>query len=230
MQNKLFQDGALVKGWVKRRLFSGHKFLESIENLGVYFTAEEKALPQIDVIITKAYDAGLNSKLVSNLLEKSAKKQFSDNFIWRFLNKNWGLDLQIPLLLGHWTDKAIKRNTITTVGKQICAQQVGGTTTAPVTAIALGVGTPSTTALGSESTTNGSARGAATVTNQTTTLTGDTERWAKTFSLSGAFTFTEEGLFDNNTSGGNMLASQSFSAVDVSSGDAFAITHNVKFA
>jgi hypothetical protein len=121
-------------------------------------------------------------------------------------------------------------NTITSVGKKICADQVGGTTTTPVTAIAIGIGTPSATALGSEITTNGGQRGAATVTNTTTTTTGDTEQWAKTFTFTGSFAITEEGLFDNNTSGGKMLASQSFSAVNVISGDTYTVTHKVKFS
>lgn len=159
-----------------------------------------------------------------------AKPMFAENFIWHLFHKLFSVDWQIPFLFGNWTTKAIRHNTVTSVGKQIAAQQVGGTTVAPVTAIAIGIGTASSTALGSESTTNGASRGAATVTNQTTTTTGDTERWVKTFTLSGGFAFTEEGLFDNNTSGGNMLASQSFSAVTVVSGDTFAITHNVKFA
>lgn len=158
------------------------------------------------------------------------KPMFKENALWKFFKKHLDVDLQIPLLFGYWTEGIIKRNTVTSVGKQIAAQQTGGTTTAPVTAIAIGVGTPSATALGSESTTNGGSRGAATVTNQTTTTTGDTERWAKTFTFTGTLALTEEGLFDNNTSGGNMLASQTFSAVNVVNTDTLAITHNVKFA
>ena len=166
------------------------------------------------------------------LLDKygNAKPMFQENFLWRLFKKYFSLDLQIPFLFGNWTTSVIKRNTVTTIGKQISAQQVGGTTSAPVTAIALGVGTPSATALGSESTTNGGSRGAATVSNQTTTLTGDTERWVKTFTFSGVLVLIEEGLFDNNTSGGNMLASQTFSAVTTANTDTLQITHNVKYA
>ncbi len=158
------------------------------------------------------------------------KPMFKENFLWRFFKNIFNLDLQIPFLFGNWTTSLIKRNTITSVGKKITADQLGGTTTAPVTAIALGVGTPSATALGSESTTNGGARGAATVTNQTTTTTGDTEQWYKVFTFTGSLVLTEEGLFDNNTSGGNMLASQSFSAVNVVNTDTFTITHKIKMA
>jgi hypothetical protein len=123
-----------------------------------------------------------------------------------------------------------KHNTITTVGKSISAKQVNGVTTAPVTAIALGVGTPSATALGSESTTAGGTRGAATCTNETTTLSGDTARWVKVFTFTGALVLTEAGLFDNNTSGGNMLASQTFSSITTADADTLTITWNVKYA
>lgn len=158
------------------------------------------------------------------------KKLFHANFLWKIFKKKFNLDLQIPLIFGLWSTRSLRFNTITSVGKQISAQQVGGTTSAPVTAIAIGVGTPSATALGSESTTNGGSRGAATVSNQTTTTTGDTERWVKTFTFSGSLALTEEGLFDNNTSGGNMLASQTFSAVNVVNTDTLQVTHNVKYA
>lgn len=160
----------------------------------------------------------------------NAKKLFHANFIWKFFKKHFQLDLQIPVFFGVWSNRSLRFNTITTVGKKASADQIGGTTTSPVTAIALGVGTPSATALGSESTTNGGSRGAATVSNQTTTLTGDTERWVKTFTFSGALALTEEGLFDNNASGGIMLASQTFSAVNVVNTDTLQITHNVKYA
>ncbi len=159
-----------------------------------------------------------------------AKKLFHVNGVWKFIKKHLNIDLQIPFFTGIWSTKALKFNTITSVGKQIAAQQVGGTTTAPVTAIAIGIGTPSATALGSEIASGGGSRGAATVSNQTTTTTGDTERWVKTFTFTSSFAITEEGLFDNNTSGGNMLASQSFSAVNVVNTDTLQVTHNVKFA
>lgn len=167
-----------------------------------------------------------------SLFDKDGKRKkiFHANFLWKLAKKFFNKDFQIPYLFGMWSYNSLKFNTITNVGKQIAAQQTGGTTTAPVTAIAIGIGTPSATALGSEITTGGGARGAATVTNQTTTTTGDTERWVKTFTFTSGFAVTEEGLFDNNTSGGNMLASQSFSAINVVNTDTLQITHNVVFA
>lgn len=206
--NKHFTSTAKVTGWVERRLFDTARY-------------------QLVVSFIKR---GASKEAIEDALNWAAKPMFAENFLWNWINKLTGVDLRIPFLTGIWTKQAIRKNTVTTVGKQISAQQVGGTTTAPVTAIAIGVGTPSATALGSESTTLGGSRGAATVTNQTTTLTGDTERWVKTFTFTGTLVLIEEGLFDNNTSGGNMLASQTFAAVNVVNTDTLQITHNVKYA
>ena len=124
-------------------------------------------------------------------------------------------------------------NTITTVGKQLLAKlmavDVGET---GIDYIAVGVGTPSATALGSESTTNGGTRrGGANVTgsNETTTLTGDTAQFLTTFTFTGALVLTEAGLF--NGSGANtMLASQSFAALNVADTDTLQITWKIKVA
>lgn len=125
------------------------------------------------------------------------------------------------------------QNTITTLGKAAIAglmlADVGGTA---FDYIAIGVGTPSDTALGSESTTNGGARrGAANVTGTqvTTTLTNDTAQWVTTFTFTGALAITEEGIF-NAASTGTMLASQTFSAINVADTDTMTITHKVKVA
>lgn len=167
-----------------------------------------------------------------SLFDKNGKqkKLFQVNKLWKFLNKKYQIDLVIPFITGNWSFNSLKLNTITTKGKEITAKQLGGTTTVPVTAIAIGIGTGGTTTLNSEITTNGGARGAATVTNTTTDTSGDTEQWVKTFTFSGTFAITEEGLFDNNTSGGNMLAYQSFSAINVVDTDTLQITHKVKIA
>lgn len=170
------------------------------------------------------------------LLDKNGKVKpmFKWNFIGKFLNKVFHKDIRIQFITGVWTTKPVIDNLVTTAGKGIIAGQVNGVTTAPVTAIAIGVGTTAAaagdTALESESTTNGAGRGAATCSRQTTTTTNDTSRWVKTFTFTGSFAITEEGLFDNNTSGGNMLARQVFSAVNVVDGDTLQITHNIKYA
>lgn len=208
MANKTFKSVTKVEGWTERRLFDGPKFQ----------------------VLKKAIQLGLPESDLAMLESWAIKPMFRQNLIWKLLKRIFGVDLKLPFITGYWTKAPIITNTITSVGKKACADQIGGTTTSPMTAIAIGVGTPSATALGSESTTNGGGRGAATVSNQTTTTTGDTERWVKTFTFTGSLALTEEGIFDNNTSGGVMLASQTFSAVNVVNTDTLQITHNVKFA
>lgn len=160
------------------------------------------------------------------------KAQFQDNFIWRLINKFFQKDLQIPFVTGYWTLEPVRMNLVTTKGKEIIMKQLNGVTTAPVTAIAIGTNNTAAaagnTALGAETTTSGGGRGAATCTNQTTTTSGDTARWVKTFTISGTLAIVEEGLFDNNTSGGNMLARQVFSTVNLVNGDSYQITHNIQ--
>lgn len=179
-------------------------------------------------------NVGLVGTVERRLFDKdgNAKKMFADNFIWRFLKKVFNVDIQIPFLTGFWTYNAIRHNLVTTVGKAAVADQTGGTTTSPMTALAIGIGTTAAaaadTTLESEITTNGGERGAAAVTNVTTTTADDTERWIKTWTFTGSFAVTEEGVLDNNTSGGVLLARQVFAAVNVVSGDSLQVTHSVQ--
>lgn len=200
-----------IKGTVERRLFDSEK-LEQVK---------------------KYLEAGLlTEKQKEALFDWAAKPQFADNWLWKLINKALHLDLKIPFITGFWTNKAVKANLITTVGKKAVAGQLGGTTTAPMTCVAIGIGTTAAnaadTTLESEIVADGGERGAATVSNQTTTSTGDTERWIKTFTFTGSRAVTEEGILDNNTAGGVLLAHQVFSAVNVVSGDSLQITHNVQ--
>jgi hypothetical protein len=87
-------------------------------------------------------------------------------------------------------------------------------------------GTPATaSALSAEITTLGGARGAATATQVTTTVTNDTTQLVKTWTFTGTLAITEECIIDNATSGGNMMAYQSFSAINVVSTDQLTVTH-----
>jgi len=205
-----------------------------INKTGINGIVERRLFDSVKLAQVKKYlEAGfLDNKQKEDLFNWAAKPQFADNWLWKLINKTWHIDLQIPFITGNWTLKAIKANLVTTVGKQAVAQQLGGTTTSPMTAIAIGTGTGAAaagdTTLGTEITTAGGERGAATVSNQTTTTTGDTERWIKTFTFTNTFAVTEEGILDNNTSGGVLLARQVFSAVNVVSGDSLQITHNIQ--
>lgn len=204
------EDGSIARGKTERALLDTEKYLAAL----------------------RAFSEGRIEE-AKELLDAARKPMFKWNFIGKFINKHFGKDLQWAFLTGMWTLNPIVDNLVTTRGKRVIAEQLNGVTTAPVTAIALGTGTTAAaagdTALQTEITTNGGQRGAATTSNQTTSTTGDTARWVKTFSFTGSFAVTEEGLFDNNSSGGNMLARQVFSAVNVVNGDSLQITHNVQF-
>lgn len=222
-----------VKGWTERRLFDTPKFFTLLEEAGVKLPIQVK----YDNSFVAAFEIAqktLSKEVLDGILDKAAKPMFAGNFLWSLLKRFFNIDLAIAGLTGVWTIKAIKTNLVTTVGKGIIAGQVNGVTTAPVTAIAIGVGTTAAnaadTTLESESTTNGGARGAATCTRQTTTTTNDTSRWVKTFTFTGSLAVTEEGLLDNNTSGGNLLARQVFAAVNVVDTDTLQITHNIKYS
>jgi hypothetical protein len=168
------------------------------------------------------------------LYDKNGKVKniFQENSLWKLLKDALNVDIRIPFVTGLWVNKSVSHNLVTTKGKEIIAKQLNGVTTAPVTAIAIGTGTTSpvagNTALETESTTNGGARGAATASNATVTTTGDTAQWVKTFTFTGSIAVTEEGLLDNNTSGGNMLARNTFAAINVVNGDSLQITHKIQ--
>ncbi len=228
--NKIVKSSSKMQGWTEMRHIDTTQFLDALRARGVRLNHVKIGPSTLTNAYIKGLKHGLTKSHLNFLLDSAAKPLFKTNFIWKFLKEHFELDLRIPLLLGYWTLAPLKMNTVTDVGKSISAGQVGGVTTAPVTAIAIGVGTPSTTALGSESTTNGGSRGAATTSRVTTTVTNDTAQWVKTFTFTGSLALTEEGLFDNNTSGGNMLASQSFSAVNVVNTDTLQVTHKVKYA
>ena len=122
-------------------------------------------------------------------------------------------------------DKTIY-NTVTAVGKNQMALLAYGSGTA-FTAIAIGVGSPSTTALGSESSTNGGTRRSGANVTETIPVSG-TAQWVTTFTFTGALAITEEGIFNSASTGaGTMLASQSFSAINVIATDTLQITHQV---
>ena len=96
--------------------------------------------------------------------------------------------------------------------------------------IALGTGSGQAvtdTTLASEITTNGGERTAGTGTRTTTTITNDTAQLVVQWTFTGSLAITEAGMFNAN-SGGDMLAYQDFSAVNVVSGDTLTITWKIK--
>lgn len=236
MQTSL-KTSAILRGKTVKRLFNAKGFLNDLESRGYVFSQEinedkEVGYYDLDLILKEAIDYNLlPQEQVFKILDFYAKKLFKVNFIWKAFKKAFGIDLKIPFLTGYYTVKPLEANLITTKGKELAVDQLSGLTTAPVTAIAIGTGTTAAaagdTALETEITTGGGARGAASINNVTTTTTNDTARYTKTFNFTSTFAVTEEGLLDNNTSGGNLLAHQVFSAINVANGDSLQVTHDI---
>lgn len=184
--------------------------------------------------LTLANKGKLAGKTEFVLLDKdgNVKKLFQWNLVGIWFKKLFDLDIVSPFT-GKYVSKMVLPNKIVNGGAKRFADLVGGTNTpVAMTALAIGTGTTAAagtdTALQTEITTNGGGRGAATISNTTTSITGDTEQFQKTWTFTGSFAVTEEGILDNNTSGGTLLAHNVFSAVNVSSGDSLQVTHKVQ--
>lgn len=128
-------------------------------------------------------------------------------------------------------------NAMMTRGMQEVCELIMSDTTSTGTAfdyIAVGTGTTAATttqtALITEITENGLAiaDGTVTGTNITTTLAYDTCNMVASFSAGSSYAVTESGVF--NADGGQMLCRQTFSAINVTTGDTLTITWKVKLA
>jgi len=123
-------------------------------------------------------------------------------------------------------------NLVVNVGKAQVAGLINGIVTTPFKYIAIGVGSasspgtctapsPADTALGHEV-----ARVQAMVGRTTTNTTNDTATWSATFSFTSSYSICEAGIFDAS-SGGNMLARQTFPVVNVMPGDTLTVNWKV---
>lgn len=214
----------------ERRLFNTAVLKELLEkkfSINLSATVDKNGVIYFDVLCQMAFEKGVTKEGFKECFELSTKKMFANNFLWKLLKKKFDVDLKIPFITGIWTKGAIADNLVVNTGHAGYAGQIGGVTTTPFTALAYGTGTnaagASDTALQTEV-----ARGAATVTRVTTSTTNDTCQWVKTFTAGGTQAITEEGIFDNNTSGGNLLARQVFSAVNMVLNDTIQFTHKIQ--
>lgn len=158
------------------------------------------------------------------------KPLWNENKLGRFLRRICGIDSSGIGLAGRWGLTLSNSNTITDVGHAAGNGRISNQGSySPFVNLAIGTGTQgaptSATALATEITTSGGARGSASATQVTTAITNDTTQLVKTWTFSASFAITEEGIFDNASSGGTMLAYQSFSAINVISTDQLTITH-----
>jgi hypothetical protein len=134
--------------------------------------------------------------------------------------------------LGYWAASKRVRNGIPTVGKALIAGRLNASG-APAAADYIAVGTGTTafaagdTTLQTETAASGLTRAQGTVSLVTTTTTNDTAQVTKTFTVSGTVAVTESGLF-NASSSGTLAARQTFTAINVVSGDSLAITWKVQ--
>lgn len=218
-------------GVVLRRTYSASKLKLELEQLcgvnldGCYKNAQ--GLIDFNVLCEMGMKL-VGRERFAEILERSVKKQFADNMIWRFLKKHFNLDVAIPGITGYYSKAALKANLIVNTGHKMYADRIGGTNgQGAATAMAYGTGT-NAAAAGDTSLQTEVARAAATITNQTTSTTGDTERWVYTFTAAGTQTVTEEGLLDNNTSGGTLLARNVFSGIPMLANDTIQFTHNIQ--
>ena len=162
------------------------------------------------------------------------KKLWNENCLGKFIRMNFGLDLKGVFFLGHWDTKMQFHNLIPTVGKAGMASRCNGAgAEAAFTYLAVGTGTVAAaagdTTLGTETTTSGLARAAATCTRVTTTVADDTAQLDKTWSVTGSVAVTEAGAL-NAGAAGTLLGRQVFSAVNVANGDSLQVTYKFKFS
>lgn len=140
---------------------------------------------------------------------------------------------KIPFIFGYFAPEMRIANLIVNVGAAAVAAQISGAATFPVFQyIGVGVGTASAaaadTALGSEILDSGLSRGTATISRVTTDVTNDTAQGVLSFSVTGTKAVTESGFFNHiGTATGTMLARQTFSAINVVSGDTLQITWKI---
>lgn len=146
----------------------------------------------------------------------------------------------IEWALGHWSSKKHNRNLVPTAGKAAVASRINGSGAEAVfDKIGWGTGTTSPaagdTALQTEVTTSGGAASgvhvvsSATVSRVTTTVTNDTAQFVGTVTAAGTIAITESGIF-NAATNGTMLARQTFTAINVVSGDSIQFTWKVAAA
>ncbi len=157
------------------------------------------------------------------------KPLWNENTIARFFREDLGIILpRIPLLFGYWGLTLNIHNLVVNAGMAGVASRINGAGgEAAFTYIAIGTGTvapaATDTTLGTEITTGGGTRAAATASRVTTDVTNDTAQLVLTFNFTASFAVTESGAL-NAAAAGVLLARQTFSAINVANGDSLQVT------
>lgn len=157
-----------------------------------------------------------------------------------WINTSFGKTVSYTGILGFWATEKNSRNLVVTIGKESAARLLSGVGgIAVMQSVGQGTGVSAAaagdTTLGTEVKADGTAAAgvhaiaAATTSVVTTTTTNDTAQFVGTVSETATIAVTESGIF-NATTNGNMLARQTFTAVNVVSGDSLQFTWKIKFA
>lgn len=159
------------------------------------------------------------------------KKLFKWNTLGKWLSKIGICIPKIPVLFGNYVSRMCVSNLITNAGMAGAAARLGSNATEAIfNYIAIGTSATaasvSDTTLGAEITTNGGQRAAGTVSRVTTDVANDTHQVVLTYTFTGSFAIVEAGLL-NASSGGVLLARQTFASINVVSGDTLQITWKI---
>ena len=171
----------------------------------------------------------VNTEIVLRDARGNIKQLWNETRLGKFLRKRFDFTNRIPYLTGFYASSLLTHNLITNVGHAGANGRMSNQGSYnPFIYLAIGTGTNAAsatdTALQTEITTNGGARASATASQVTTSVTNDTTQLVHTWTFTGSFAVTEEGILDA-ASTGNLLARQVFSAVNVVSGDSLQDTH-----
>lgn len=156
---------------------------------------------------------------------------------------NWTvLGYLMQPFLGYWAEQKDGRNGVTDAGRAAVASRINGSgAAAAFTSIGQGTGATAFNAADTALQTGVTAAGAAdsgvhalatasvTVSRVTTTVTNDTAQLVGTISEAATIAVTESGVFNADTSG-TLLCRQTFTAVNVVSGDSLQFTWKIKAA
>jgi len=142
--------------------------------------------------------------------------------------------LRINGITGNWVTEMHVSNGVPTVGKALVAGRINGSGTPAAAAwIGIGIGTTAfniaDTALETERDEGGASNTthkAASVSLVTTDTTNDTAQLVTSFTITATLAVTESGAF-NATPTGTILCRQTFSAINVVSGDTLQITWKI---
>jgi hypothetical protein len=131
----------------------------------------------------------------------NVKPLWQENFLGRFLRQHFNTIVRVSFLTGAFVSVLRTHNLITNVGHAGANGRMSNQGSfSPFINLALGTGALSASAtdmaLEIEATGNGSNRVAATASQVTTTVTNDTTQLVHTWTFTGSFAITEEGIFD----------------------------------